>query len=73
LNELQDELVDTYANTLSLAREEVEKTTDTIDSANSALQSYIDILALMGNETDYKKMATFYEMMNKNHLTKIGN
>ena len=71
LNDIQNQLVDTYTKTLSLAREEVERTTDTIDSANATLQSYIDILALSGNEKDYEKMATFYEMMNENNLTKI--
>ena len=71
LNDIQNQLVDTYTETLALAREEVEKTTDTIDSANAALQSYMDILALSGKETDYEKLATFYEMMNENNLTKI--
>jgi hypothetical protein len=65
-------LVDTYTNTLELAREEVEKTTDTIESANSALQSYLDIIALSGGETDYEKMAYFYEKMNENNLIKIN-
>lgn len=72
LNEIQNELVDTYTNTLELAREEVEKTTDTIESANSALQSYLDIIALSGGETDYEKMAYFYEKMNENNLIKIN-
>ena len=71
LNNIQNQLVDTYTETLALAREEVERTTDTIDSANTALQSYMEILALSGNEKDYEKMATFYEMMNENNLTKI--
>ena len=71
LNDIQNQLVDTYTETLALAREEVERTTDTIDSANTALQSYMEILALSGNEKDYEKMATFYEMMNENNLTKI--
>ena len=72
LNEIQEQLVDTYANTLSLAREEIEKTTNAIDSANSTLQSYIDIIALAGGETDYEKMGFFYDQMNENNLTKIN-
>ena len=71
LNEIQTELVDTYANTLSLAREEVEKTTDAIDHSNEAMQSFMDIMALSGLETDYKRIGEFYKIMNNNNLTKL--
>lgn len=71
LNEIQTELVDTYANTLSLAREEVEKTTDAIDHSNEAMQSFMDIMALSGLETDYKRIGEFYKIMNDNNLTKL--
>ena len=72
LNKIQNELADTYANALSLARDEIEKTTDAIDHSNDIIQSYMEIMSLSGMETDYKKMAAMYEMINNNNLEKLN-
>lgn len=71
LNEIQEKLVDTYANTLSLATEEIQETTDAIDSANSTLQSYIEIRKLIGEDDDHEKLMFLYDQMNRNNLAKI--
>lgn len=71
LNEVEENLIDSYTQALELAQEQVEKTTSSIESANETLQSYMDILNLYEGTTDYKKMANFYDMMNKNNITNI--
>lgn len=71
LNEVEENLIDSYTQALELAQEQVEKTTSSIESANETLQSYMDILNLYEGATDYKKMANFYDMMNKNNITNI--
>lgn len=71
LNEVEENLIESYSNALELAAEQVEKTTNSIESANETLQSYMDILNLYEGTTDYKKMANFYDMMNKNNITNI--
>ena len=71
LQNIQKELVDVYANTLSQAREEVEKTTDSIESSNNALRAYMDIIKLSGNGNEYQKVSAFYEQINTNNLLKI--
>ena len=71
LNEVEENLIDSYTQALELAQEQVEKTTSSIESANETLQSYMDILNLYEGVTDYKKMANFYDMMNKNNITNI--
>ena len=72
LQEIQNELAEAYANTLELAREEIEKTTDAIDHSNNALRSFMDITRLTGNDTEYKKLGAFYDQMYNNNLTKIN-
>lgn len=72
LQEIQNELAETYANTLELAREEIERTTDAIDHSNEALRSFMDITRLTGNDTEYKKLGAFYDQMYNNNLTKIN-
>ena len=47
------------------------KIANSIENANETLQSYMDILNLYEGTTDYKKMANFYDMMNKNNITNI--
>lgn len=71
LNEVEENLIDSYTQALELAQEQIEKTTSSIESANETLQSYMDILNLYEGVTDYKKMANFYDMMNKNNITNI--
>ena len=71
LNEIKEKLLDSYTQALELAQEKVEETTNSIESANETLQSYMDILNLYEGTTDYKKMANFYDMMNKNNITNI--
>lgn len=71
LNEVEENLIESYSNALELAVEQVEKTTNSIENANETLQSYMDILNLYEGTTDYKKMANFYDMMNKNNITNI--
>ena len=64
LNTIQNELADTYANTLSMATEEIEKLTEALDNNNSTLQSYMDIVNLLSvNGPDYKTMDYFYTKM----------
>ena len=71
LQEIQSELVEAYSETLELAREEIERTTDAIDHSNEALQSFMDITRLTGNDAEYKKIGKFYDQMYANNLTKI--
>ena len=71
LQEIQSELAEAYSETLELAREEIERTTDAIDHSNEALQSFMDITRLTGNDAEYKKIGKFYDQMYANNLTKI--
>ena len=81
LQDVADEIAETYTNTLELAREEVDKTAATLEHFNSVMESYINIAGLSGKTffgsdgeeviNSYKGLDAFYDAQYKNNLNRI--
>lgn len=61
LEDLKDSITELYGNTLSTAADELDRHTAKIDAASEAMASYIQILGLLGNGTNYKQLTSFYD------------
>jgi hypothetical protein len=84
LSSLQDiatEISETYTNALELARDEIDKTMGTLDSFNSAMESYIEIAGLQGRDffvidgqkitNSFKGLESLYEAQYDNNLKRV--
>jgi predicted ribosome quality control (RQC) complex YloA/Tae2 family protein len=84
LSSLQDiatEISETYTNALELARDEIDKTMSTLDSFNSAMESYIEIAGLQGRDffvidgqkitNSFKGLESLYEAQYDNNLKRV--
>ena len=81
LQDVADEIAETYTDTLELAREEVDKTAATLEHFNSVMESYINIAGLSGKTffgsdgeeviNSYKGLDAFYDAQYKNNLNRI--
>nr|DAF58950.1 MAG TPA: hypothetical protein [Siphoviridae sp. ctxMM9] len=56
LEDLKNDIKEVYQNALDLADEELEKHTAKIDAAKEAVQSYIDILGLLGRGENFANL-----------------
>lgn len=61
LEDLKDSITELYGNTLNTATDELNRHTAKIDAASEAMSSYIQILGLLGNGTNYKQLTSFYD------------
>lgn len=81
LKDLEEEIAETYANTLELARDEIDKTLGSLEHFNSAMQSYITIAGLSGKaffqlngemvSNSFKGLETFYDAQFENNMNRI--
>ena len=61
LQDLDDAMMNYYANTLAAAGEEIAKYTDQMEHQSSVLDHYKSIMEIMGKSNDYKKMGKILE------------
>lgn len=82
LNDIKDEIAEVYANTLEMAREEIEKTTGALEHFNSTMESYITIAGLAGKEffsidgesitNSYRGLQAFYDAQFTNNMRRLN-
>lgn len=56
LQELDDQMMHYYGETLAAAQEEIDKTTSRLEQQTAMLEHYMTILDLMGESADYEKV-----------------
>ena len=61
LQDLDDAMMNYYADTLAAAGEEIAKYTDQMEHQSSVLDHYKSIMEIMGKSNDYKKMGKILE------------
>ena len=71
LEDLKNDIKEVYQNALDLADEELEKHTAKIDAAKEAVQSYIDILGLLGRGENFANLQKYYYGIYENSLQNL--
>lgn len=71
LEDLKKDIKEVYQNALDLADEELEKHTAKIDAAKEAVQSYIDILGLLGRGENFANLQKYYYGIYENSLQNL--
>lgn len=71
LQDLKDEMEHAYADALDEAANELDKYTSQLENMNSTLQHFIDIMGLMGKETNYDTIGKILEGQISNYKDQL--
>ena len=71
LQDLEEEMEHAYADALDEAANELDKYTSQLENMNSTLQHFIDIMGLMGKETNYDTIGKILEGQISNYKDQL--
>lgn len=71
LQDLEEEMEHAYADALDEAGQELDKYTSQLENMNSTLQHFIDIMGLMGKETNYDTIGKILEGQISNYKDQL--
>ena len=71
LQDLEEEIEHAYADALDEAANELDKYTSQLENMNSTLQHFIDIMGLMGKETNYDTIGKILEGQISNYKDQL--
>lgn len=71
LEDLKEQIVETYENALDLAAEEVQNFTEKMQDSADMMDTYISLTQLMGRGTNYRELEKFYDTQYKANLANL--
>ena len=73
LEDLKEQIVDVYSNTLDMAREEIQNYTDVLQESSDAMSTFISIMGLLGHGVDYRSLEKFYKAQYESNVLLLEN
>lgn len=73
LEDLKEQIIDVYSNTLDMAREEIQHYTDVLQESSDAMSTFISIMGLLGHGVDYRSLEKFYKAQYESNVLLLEN